>query len=105
MVTRKRGHYLVLKGHLTVHQGPDGLPGRPSDLGDPISLSKTAITPSSEAANYLNIKSLLDLTCQIVADMINGKTPEETRKTFNIKNNFTPEEEKEVRRENAWAFE
>ncbi|KAJ0493973.1 putative S-phase kinase-associated protein [Helianthus annuus] len=40
-----------------------------------------------------------------VADMIKGKTPEEIRKTFNIKNDFTPEEEEEVRRENAWAFE
>ncbi|XP_031132340.1 SKP1-like protein 1A [Ipomoea triloba] len=57
------------------------------------------------AANYLNIKNLLDLTCQTVADMIKGKTPEEIRKTFNIKNDFTPEEEEEVRRENAWAFE
>ncbi|KAL2512830.1 SKP1-like protein 1A [Abeliophyllum distichum] len=57
------------------------------------------------AANYLNIKSLLDLTCQTVADMIKGKTPEEIRKIFNIKNDFTPEEEEEVRRENQWAFE
>ncbi|KAK4340480.1 hypothetical protein RND71_041942 [Anisodus tanguticus] len=57
------------------------------------------------AANYLNIKSLLDLTCQTLADMIKGKTPEEIRKTFNIKNDFTPEEEEEVRMENAWAFE
>ncbi|ONH97158.1 hypothetical protein PRUPE_7G172700 [Prunus persica] len=58
-----------------------------------------------KAANYLNIKLLLDLTCQTVADMIKGKTPEEIRKTFNIKNDFTPEEEEEVRRENQWAFE
>ncbi|XP_010416502.1 PREDICTED: SKP1-like protein 1A [Camelina sativa] len=57
------------------------------------------------AANYLNIKNLLDLTCQTVADMIKGKTPEEIRTTFNIKNDFTPEEEEEVRRENQWAFE
>ncbi|CAN0923061.1 SKP1-like protein 1A [Linum grandiflorum] len=57
------------------------------------------------AANYLDIKGLLDLTCQTVADMIKGKTPEEIRKTFNIKNDFTPEEEAEVRRENQWAFE
>ena len=57
------------------------------------------------AANYLNIKSLLDLTCKEVAKMIKGKTPEEIRKTFNIKNDFTPEEEEEVRRENLWAFE
>ncbi|XAR73745.1 hypothetical protein NMG60_11007816 [Bertholletia excelsa] len=57
------------------------------------------------AANYLNIRSLLDLTCQTVADMIKGKTPEEIRKTFHIKNDFTPDEEEEVRRENQWAFE
>ncbi|KAL5196408.1 hypothetical protein ABZP36_010038 [Zizania latifolia] len=57
------------------------------------------------AANYLNIKGLLDLTCRTVADMIKGKTPEEIRKTFNIKNDFTPEEEEEIHRENQWAFE
>nr|AGT15908.1 SKP1-like protein [Saccharum hybrid cultivar R570] len=51
------------------------------------------------------ILGLLDLTCQTVADMIKGKTPEEIRKTFNIKNDFTPEEEEEIRRENQWAFE
>lgn len=60
---------------------------------------------SIQAANYLNIKGLLDLACQTVADMIKGKTPEEIRKTFNIKNDFTPEEEEEIRRENQWAFE
>ncbi|XP_059065400.1 SKP1-like protein 1B [Cryptomeria japonica] len=57
------------------------------------------------AANYLNINNLLHFTCQTVADMIEGKSPEEIRKTFNIKNDFTPEEEAEVRRENQWAFD
>lgn len=57
------------------------------------------------AANYLNIKGLLDLTCQTVAQMIKGKTPEEIRKTFNIKNDFTPEEEEQVRRETIWSFD
>ena len=57
------------------------------------------------AANYLNIKGLLDLTCQTVADMMKGKTPEEIREIFNIKNDFTKEEEDEIRRENQWAFE
>ncbi|BBH08056.1 hypothetical protein Prudu_020142 [Prunus dulcis] len=56
------------------------------------------------AANFLNIKSLLDLTCQRIADMIKGKTPAEIRKTFNIKDQFTPEEEEEVRRENHMDF-
>ncbi len=66
---------------------------------------KSIVVLYLQAANYLNIKNLLDLTCQTVADMIKGKTPEEIRKTFNIKNDFTPEEEEEVRRENQWAFE
>jgi len=53
------------------------------------------------AANYLDIKGLLDLNCQTVADMIKGKTPEEIRKNFNIVNDFTLEEEAEVCREKA----
>ena len=55
------------------------------------------------AANALDIKPLLDLACKAVADMMKGKTPEEIRAHFNIQNDFTPEEEEEVRRENAWC--
>merc|ERR1711959_133098 len=58
------------------------------------------------AANYLDIKQLLDLTCKTVADYIKAcKTPQEIRRRFNIKNDFTPEEEEEVRKENAWCEE
>eukprot|EP00012_Vannella_robusta_P011716 CAMPEP_0206196452 /NCGR_PEP_ID=MMETSP0166-20121206/8454_1 /ASSEMBLY_ACC=CAM_ASM_000260 /TAXON_ID=95228 /ORGANISM="Vannella robusta, Strain DIVA3 518/3/11/1/6" /LENGTH=162 /DNA_ID=CAMNT_0053613925 /DNA_START=29 /DNA_END=517 /DNA_ORIENTATION=- len=57
------------------------------------------------AANFLDIKSLLDLTCKTVANMIKGKSPEEIRKLFNIKNDFTPEEEEQIRKENAWCEE
>lgn len=57
------------------------------------------------AANYLDIKDLLDTTCKVVANMIKGKTPEEIRKMFNIKNDFTPEEEEQVRKENEWCEE
>ena len=53
----------------------------------------------------MKIEDLLDLTCQTVADMIKMKTPEETRKIFNIQNDFTHEEEEAIRRENQWAFE
>ncbi|MES1917086.1 MAG: hypothetical protein MHM6MM_008846 [Cercozoa sp. M6MM] len=55
------------------------------------------------AANYMDIKPLLDLTCAQVASMIKGKSPDEIRKTFNIPNDFTPEEEEAVRQDFRWA--
>ncbi|ETW09084.1 hypothetical protein H310_01543 [Aphanomyces invadans] len=57
------------------------------------------------AANYMDIKSLLDLACAKVASMIKGKTPQEIRETFNITNDFTPEEEAQIREENKWCEE
>ncbi|RHN59522.1 putative SKP1 component, dimerization [Medicago truncatula] len=49
------------------------------------------------AANYL--------ACLTTANNIKDKTPEEIRKIFNIKNDYTSAEKEEVRRENSWAFE
>ena len=57
-----------------------------------------------QAANYLDMADLLDLGCLTIANMIKGKTVEEMRTIFGIKNDFTKEEE-EVRRDNQWAFE
>jgi len=57
------------------------------------------------AANFLNVKDLLDLTCASVASMIKGKTPEQIRALFNIENDFTPEEEEKIREENRWCEE
>uniref|UniRef100_A0A2I3HFI0 S-phase kinase-associated protein 1 n=1 Tax=Nomascus leucogenys TaxID=61853 RepID=A0A2I3HFI0_NOMLE len=51
-------------------------------------------------ANYLDIKGLLDVTCKTVANMIKEKSPEKIRKTSNTKNDFTEEEETQVRQEN-----
>ncbi|KAL3634326.1 hypothetical protein CASFOL_021380 [Castilleja foliolosa] len=55
-----------------------------------------------KAASYLNIEYL---TFQTAADMIKGKSPEEVRKLFNLENDYTPEEEEEVRKQNQWAFD
>jgi S-phase kinase-associated protein 1 len=55
------------------------------------------------AANFLNIKDMLDLTCACVASMIKGKTPEQIRALFNIENDFTPDEEEKIREENRWC--
>lgn len=55
------------------------------------------------AANYLDIRSLLDVASKTVAGMMKGKSTEEIRKTFNITNDFTPEEEQQIRKENEWA--
>ncbi|XP_024112709.1 S-phase kinase-associated protein 1-like [Pongo pygmaeus] len=52
------------------------------------------------AANYLDIKGLLDVTCKTVANMVKRKTPEEIHKIFNLKNDFTEEREAQVRQEN-----
>ena len=57
------------------------------------------------AANYMDIKSLLELTCASIASKIKGKTPEQIREIFNIENDFAPEEEAAIRAETAWAIE
>ena len=57
------------------------------------------------AANYLDIKPLLELSCAKVASLIKGKSVTEIRQFFNIENDFTPEEEQQVMEENRWAEE
>ncbi|KAG7584474.1 S-phase kinase-associated protein 1-like [Arabidopsis suecica] len=56
------------------------------------------------AADYLNVKGLLDLTSNTIADYIKDKKVEEIREIFNIENDYTPEEEEELRKQKAWAF-
>ena len=55
------------------------------------------------AANFMDIKSLLELTTAKVASLIKGKTIPETRKFFNIENDFTPEEEAQIMDDNRWT--
>ena len=58
------------------------------------------------AANFLDIKPLLDLCCKTVANALKHyKDPEDIRRYLNIKNDFTPEEEETARKENEWCLE
>lgn len=57
------------------------------------------------AANYLDIKSLLELSCAKVASSIKSRSIPEIRKYLNIENDFTPEEEAQIMEENKWAEE
>lgn len=53
------------------------------------------------AAASLDIQPLLDLANTTVALMMKGKSPEEIRRQFNIRNDLTLEEEEQVRLQNT----
>ncbi|XP_048552704.1 SKP1-like protein 4 [Triticum urartu] len=56
------------------------------------------------AAKDLDVEGLLNLACKTVADQMRGKTVEGMRAHFGIVNDYTPEEEAELRRELSWAL-
>ncbi|KAK6201426.1 Skp1 family, dimerization domain-containing protein [Scheffersomyces amazonensis] len=55
------------------------------------------------AANYLNINQLLHVGCTTVANMMKGNSTEQIRELFNVPNDFTPEEEAAIKREDRWT--
>jgi len=55
------------------------------------------------AANYLQMDPLLDLGCAKIAAILKGKTPAQVRAEFGIREP-TPEEEAQIRKDNAWIF-
>jgi len=57
-----------------------------------------------EAADYLCAETLLNACAKSIATSISKKTTQEIRDILGIENDFTPEEEAEIQRENAWAF-
>ncbi len=56
------------------------------------------------AVNYMDVPPLLDLACRKLGDRLRSKSAEEIRQAFGIVNDFTPEEEEEVRKEHMWAY-
>lgn len=67
------------------------------------SLSVPTLLEVTKAANYLGIDSLLDLGCRGIAGHMKGLSTEAIRAKFNIRCDFTPEEEERIRREGMWA--
>jgi S-phase kinase-associated protein 1 len=60
-------------------------------------LSDNTLFKIITASNYLDIECLFELACNEVANIIKRcYTPQNIRKRFNIKDDITPEEEKEI---------
>ncbi|XP_015164118.1 SKP1-like protein 1B [Solanum tuberosum] len=72
---------------------------------DFLKMSQSELVGVLLAANFFYDKQLKEVVIQEFADRIKGKPIEEIREVFGIVNDYTPEEEEEICRENAWAFE
>lgn len=57
----------------------------------------------SQAADFLEIKDLLDACYQCVADQINKSSVQQIRKTFDIRNDLTYKDEVQFNRESEWT--
>jgi len=65
-----------------------------------ISIDMDTLFELISAANYMEIKSLLELACTAIACKVRGKAPNEIREVFNITEDFTAAELDQVREEN-----
>ncbi|KAL2476990.1 SKP1-like protein 12 [Forsythia ovata] len=70
-----------------------------------VKVDESILVELMKAANNLNIKCLVELICQTLAEAIKDMTVNEVRQAFKIENDFTQQEEEEVQKENAWAYE
>jgi len=68
------------------------------------SLNQVEIFDLVLAANYLDIKDMLDILAKTVANMMKGKTAQEIRETFNIECDLTDEEIEKIQNENEWEM-
>ena len=55
-------------------------------------------------SNYIDNPQLLDVCAKFLARQIKGKTADEIRKEFNIKNDLTPEQEADIKKKNEWCL-
>ncbi|KAI1774622.1 E3 ubiquitin ligase complex SCF subunit sconC [Hypoxylon cercidicola] len=67
--------------------------------------NKQTIFDVTNAANYMNIETLLDYCIKKVAKSLMGKSTQEMRDCLGIESDYTPEEEEKIRKENEWAYD
>ncbi|KAI1290237.1 E3 ubiquitin ligase complex SCF subunit sconC [Halotydeus destructor] len=60
---------------------------------------RNGLISAIKATNYLKLQGLMDICCKTMANMIKGKTAEEMRDILGIENDFTPAEEKRMKKE------
>ena len=101
-ILKKCIEYLTYYADKTAREIPRPLPS--ADLNDVCSpwdvefinsFSMSALFDLVKAANYLDIKHLLHLSCAKIATYMKNKTAEEIRKTFNIENDLTEDDVKD----------
>lgn len=58
-----------------------------------------------QACNFMEFKKMLTFSVFCMAELVKGKTTEQLREMFNIENDFTPEEEEQIKKESKWCTE
>ena len=66
-------------------------------------LRKSEVFELMEACNYLQLELLIEYLCKLVAQWLEKLTVEQVWQEFNIKSDFTPEENERIKHENDWA--
>ncbi|ODM87371.1 S-phase kinase-associated protein 1 [Orchesella cincta] len=88
-----------------IHHKDDALPVDENNEDNQVEMSRWD-EQFFKAANYLDIKGLLVLTAMKAAEIIKTtRTAEKLRKILKIPNEFSPEHEERIRRENEWCME
>lgn len=64
---------------------------------------KSTLYEVLQACNYLDLRPLLEICCKTIANMIKGKSVEQVRDILGLVSDYTPEEEEQLKKENAWA--
>jgi len=64
---------------------------------------KSTLYEVLQACNFLDLRPLLEICCKTVANLIKGKSVEQVRDILGLVSDYTPEEEEQLKKENAWA--